>query len=113
MQTVTLKIRRQGDSLGIALPKAMTDALDLREGDEVHGTQTTDGIVVRPHDELFARAVEAEPWMSRRYRNALKTRAARSVLRQILLQLPRRYLRHVVAPLLPLGRHVVLRDVVA
>jgi len=72
MQTVTLKIRRQGNSLGITLPKAMTDALDLREGDEVHVTQTMDGIVVRPHDPLFAEATDAAAWLSRRYRNALK-----------------------------------------
>ncbi len=33
VQTVTLKIRRQGNSLGITLPKAMTEALDLRSVD--------------------------------------------------------------------------------
>ena len=75
MQAVTLKIRRQGNSLAITLPNGMTDALDLREGDEVHVTQTMDGIVVRPHDELFAEAAEAAEWVSRRYRNALKTLA--------------------------------------
>ena len=75
MQTVTLKIRRQGNSLGITLPKAMTDALDLREGDDVHVTQTTEGIVVRPYDETFARAMEAADWVFRRYRNALRALA--------------------------------------
>ena len=75
MQTVTLKIRRQGNSLAITLPKAMTDALDLREGDEVHVTQTMDGIVVRPHDEAFKRAMESADRVFRRYRNTLKTLA--------------------------------------
>jgi putative addiction module antidote len=75
MQTVTLKVRRQGNSLGITLPKAMTDALDLREGDEVHVTQTTEGIVVRPYDENFARAMEAADAVFRRYRNALRALA--------------------------------------
>jgi putative addiction module antidote len=75
MHTVKLKIRRQGNSLGITLPKAMTDALDLREGDEVHVTQTMDGIVVRPHDEAFGQAMEAADRVFRRYRNTLKALA--------------------------------------
>mgnify|MGYP002778080635 CR=1 FL=1 len=73
--TTTLKIRRQGNSLGLTLPSAMTDALRLKEGDEVHVTQTTDGLIVRAHDPEFARGVEAVDRVFRRYRNTLRALA--------------------------------------
>lgn len=73
--TTTLKIRRHGNSLGLTLPRAITDALNLREGDEVHVTQTTDGIVVRAHDPAFDELAAAEEWVARRYRNAFKALA--------------------------------------
>lgn len=73
--TVKLKIRRQGNSLGLTLPSAMTDALHLKEGDEVHVTQTSDGLVVRAHDPEFERGVEAAERVFRRYRNTFKALA--------------------------------------
>ncbi len=73
--TTTLKIRRHGNSLGLTLPSAMTDALHLKEGDEVHVTQTADGIVVRAHDPAFDDLTEAAEWVARRYRNAFKALA--------------------------------------
>ena len=75
MLSTTLKIRRQGNSLGLTLPSAITDALRLREGDEVHVTQTPDGIVVRAHDPEFQRGIEAAERVFRRYRNTLKALA--------------------------------------
>ena len=66
--TTKQKIRRQGNSLGLTLPSAMAAALDLKEGDEVHVTQTARGIVVSPHDPSFDELVEAEAWVARRYR---------------------------------------------
>lgn len=73
--TTTLKIRRHGNSLGLTLPSTITDALHLQEGDEVHVTQTTDGIVVRAHDPVFAQGVEAAERVFRKYRNTLKALA--------------------------------------
>lgn len=73
--TTKQKIRRQGNSLGLTLPSAMVAALDLKEGDEVHVTQTTDGIVVRAHDPAFERGAEAAERVFRRYRNTLKALA--------------------------------------
>lgn len=72
MTTTTLKIRRHGNSLGLTLPGPMVEALHLKEGDEVHVSQTQDGIVVRAHDPAFDDLVEAEEWVARRYRNAFK-----------------------------------------
>lgn len=73
--TTTLKIRRHGNSLGLTLPGPMVDALHLKEGDEVHVTQTQDGLVVRAHDPEFARGAEAAARVFRRYRNTLKALA--------------------------------------
>lgn len=75
MTSTKLKIRRQGNSLGLTLPAAMTEALNLREGDEVHVTQTQDGIVVRAHDPAFERAMESADRVFRRYRNTIKALA--------------------------------------
>ena len=73
--TVKIKVRRQGGSLAITLPNAMSEALHLREGDEVHVTQTADGLVVRAHDPAFEAVAEAAEWVARRYRNTFKALA--------------------------------------
>ena len=75
MQSVTLKIRRQGKSLVLTLPKAMAAAHGLGAGDRVHVTLTTAGVVVTPYDETFARAMEAADSVFSRYQNALKALA--------------------------------------
>lgn len=75
MTTTKVRIRRQGGSLAVTLPKAMTDALNMQEGDEVHVTQSPDGIVVSPYDSLFDDAMAIGDECARRYRNALKTLA--------------------------------------
>ena len=75
MLSVTLKVRRQGNSLVLTLPKAMAVAHGLRVGDRVHVILTANGLVVTPYDETFARAMEAADWVFRRYQNALKALA--------------------------------------
>lgn len=75
MTSTTAKIRRQGGSLAVTLPKAMTDALNLQEGDDVHLTQSAEGIVVSPYDSVFEQAMAIGDECARRYRNALKTLA--------------------------------------
>ena len=75
MTSTKVKIRRQGGSLAVTLPRAMTDALNIQEGDEVHLTQSPDGIVVSPYDSVFERAMAIGDECARRYRNALKALA--------------------------------------
>ena len=75
MTSTKVKIRRQGGSLALTLPKVMTDALNLQEGDEVHVTQSADGIVVSPYDSVFEQAMAIGDECARRYRNALKALA--------------------------------------
>ena len=65
------KIRAIGNSLGIVIPKAMLDRLQVREGDAVYLVERTEGIEVRVGDPEFADAMEAAEGLMGRYRNAL------------------------------------------
>jgi putative addiction module antidote len=65
------KIRAIGNSLGIVIPKAMLDRLQLREGDAVYLVERTDGIEVRVGDPEFARQAELLRDGMRTYRNAM------------------------------------------
>ena len=67
-----IKMRKQGGSLGAILPKAMTDRLNLAEGDEAFAIETDAGILITPYDPDFARIVEAEARISKKYQNALR-----------------------------------------
>lgn len=65
------KIRAIGNSLGVVIPKAMLDRLQVREGDAVYLVERTEGIEVRVGDPEFADAVKAAERLMVRYRNAL------------------------------------------
>lgn len=70
--TVKTKIRQQGGSLTITLPKEMTDKLDLKAGDEVHVVATPDGIAIRRYDQIFEDGMRVAERGMRRYANALR-----------------------------------------
>jgi putative addiction module antidote len=65
-------LRQYGGSLGTTLPKAMTDRLNLGPGDRVFAVETEQGILLTPYDPEFARVMEAEERISKRYQNALR-----------------------------------------
>jgi putative addiction module antidote len=65
-------LRQYGGSLGTTLPKAMTDRLNLGPGDKVFAVETEQGILLTPYDPEFARVMEAEERISKRYQNALR-----------------------------------------
>ena len=65
------KIRAIGNSLGIVIPKAMLDRLQVREGDAVYLVERTEGVEVRVGDPEFADAMKAAEGLMGRYRNAL------------------------------------------
>ncbi len=70
--TKRVKIRRIGNSLGATLPKAMLDRLHLEEGSSVTAVETKDGILLRPHDDVFTRGMEVYGEFAAQYRNALR-----------------------------------------
>lgn len=65
-------LRQYGGSLGTILPKSMTDRLNLSVGDKVYAIETEEGILLTPFDPEFARVMEAEERISKKYQNALR-----------------------------------------
>lgn len=64
--------RRYGGSLGTTLPKAMTDRLQLTEGDKAFAVETEAGILLTPYDPDFERAMAVGDEIMKRYENALR-----------------------------------------
>ena len=67
-----LKVRKIGGSLGIILPKAVTDSLVVREGDEFYLSATEEGIHLSPYDPEFAAAVDDAKEFMRTHRDAFR-----------------------------------------
>lgn len=65
-------IRRMGGSLGLTLPKEMTDDLHLRDGDEVHLVRTEQGLLLTSFDPDFDETMQAFDVIRRKYRNAFR-----------------------------------------
>ncbi|MEZ4702534.1 MAG: hypothetical protein R2834_19530 [Rhodothermales bacterium] len=53
----SLKVRKFGGSLGVILPKTISDAFALQEGDELFISATAEGITISPYDPEFAAAL--------------------------------------------------------
>jgi putative addiction module antidote len=68
----TLKVRKFGGSLGLVLPKSITDPLALREGDELFISVTPEGISISPYDSDFASALEDAREFMRTHRDAFR-----------------------------------------
>ena len=66
----SLKVRKFGGSLGVVLPKSLTDALALEEGDELFVTATPEGLRLSPYDPEFAAALDDARAFMRSYRDA-------------------------------------------
>ena len=68
----SLKIIQVGNSLGVILPKEITERLHLEKGDELAVVETANGIELTPYDPEFAAKMEAAKSITKRYRNALR-----------------------------------------
>jgi antitoxin MazE len=67
-----ITLRRYGDSLVVTFPRAMTDRLNLTEGDRAYLVETEDGMLITPHDPNFARAMRAGKRITTKHENALR-----------------------------------------
>ena len=65
------KIAKQGNSLGVRIPKAMIDELGLKQGDPVHIHRLDGRIQIVRADDAYTRAMEIGRAFSSRYRRAL------------------------------------------
>ncbi len=68
----TLKVRKFGGSLGVILPKHVSDALALQEGDELFVSATSDGINMTPYDPDFVAALDDAREFMRTHRDAFR-----------------------------------------
>lgn len=68
----SVKITPVGDSLGVVLPREILSALRVGEGDILHFSETPDGFLLTPHNERFAKQLEAAEGFMRKYRNMLR-----------------------------------------
>lgn len=68
-----VKIRKLGNSIGIILPKEVLGRLNVKSGDTLFLTETTEsGYRLTAGDPEFARKVKAAGQLSRSYRDALR-----------------------------------------
>ena len=70
-----LKVTRIGNSLGLILPKEITNALNLSQGDTVVLSETPDGIHLSPYDPEVARQLEEGRKIAKKYRETLRALA--------------------------------------
>jgi len=71
--TIKLKLRKIGNSLGFIVPKEITDALRVREGDALYVVADRAGeLRLTPFDPGFDGAMLAFERTRRKYRNALR-----------------------------------------
>jgi putative addiction module antidote len=67
-----LKLRPNGNSASVILPKAMLKRYGLGLGDTVHAVETADGILLSPYDPLFEEVLASNRDYMKRHRNALR-----------------------------------------
>ena len=73
MDTITLKVRRFGGSLGLILPLQVTQLLDAHEGEELILTRSAvGGVCLTPYDPEFAEQIKAARSVMARYKNTIK-----------------------------------------
>lgn len=68
----TLKVVAVGNSVGVILPKELTERLRVAKGDLLYATETPDGIQLTPYDPDFARQMELAEQVMREDRDALR-----------------------------------------
>lgn len=68
----SLKVTQIGNSLGVILPKEITERLKLAKGDELAVVPTAHGVELTPYDPGFAEKMKAARRISKKYRNALR-----------------------------------------
>ena len=68
----SLKVTQIGNSLGVILPREITERLRLEKGDELAVVDTANGVELTPYDPGFGEKMKAARRLSKRYRNALR-----------------------------------------
>ena len=67
-----LKVVKVGNSLGVILPKKITEHLQVGRGEALNCVETQGGIELTPYDAGFEKKMAVARRVMRRYRNALR-----------------------------------------
>ena len=70
--TSVLKITTVGNSVGVILPKDILTKLRVAKGDQLHVTETSNGIELAPFDPELAEQMEVAHKVMRKHRDVLK-----------------------------------------
>lgn len=70
--TRKLTIRRQGNSLGLTLPKDLASEFGFKEGDQIYVLRTPRGIEITLYDPDFAAVIDDASAFMDRNRDAMK-----------------------------------------
>lgn len=73
--TKKLTIRRQGNSLGLTLPKDLASEMGFKAGDDVYVLRTPRGIEITRYDPDFAAVIDDARDFMDRNRDAMKALA--------------------------------------
>lgn len=68
----TLKVREIGNSLGVILPRATLEDLNVEEGDTRFAIQNPDEVQLTPYDPEFAESMQDAREFMRTHRNAFR-----------------------------------------
>lgn len=67
-----VKIEKVGESLGIVLPQEILEELNLKEGDRLSATKTSEGLQLAAGDSELEKAMAIYRKGSEKYKNALR-----------------------------------------
>ena len=67
-----LEVKKIGNSTGLILPKELLARMRLEQGDWLYVTETTEGVMLTPHDPTFEKGMDVAKRAMKTYRNALK-----------------------------------------
>lgn len=73
--STAIKLRKIGNSLGLILPKELTEQMRVGEGDTLHVIADADGARLTPYDPGFEAAMKAYFRTRKKFRNALRVLA--------------------------------------
>ena len=72
---ISVKLTQIGNSVGVALPKAVLERLRAAKGDSLFLVETPEGFMLTPYDPDLARQMEAAEAVMREDRDVLKALA--------------------------------------
>lgn len=72
---VSLKLTQIGNSVGVALPKAVLERLHASKGDNLFLVETPEGFLLTPYDPAVGKQLEAAEAIMREDRDVLKALA--------------------------------------